>query len=118
MLHDPTPAADLPHAKETVVNTDAGYQRMEKRGEIHGKGIGCPVSMRPEMRHALSETPKRLDDLIETANAHVRAKGEHPSRVIKQQFGSQQTSLVGMHKNGCNFNLLSVLANLFMACHQ
>jgi IS5 family transposase len=29
------------------------------------------------------ETPKgRLDDLVETAKAHIRAKVEHPFRVI------------------------------------
>jgi IS5 family transposase len=37
----------------------------------------------------LPDTPEgRLDDLIETAKAHFRAKVEHPFRVIKRQFGS------------------------------
>jgi hypothetical protein len=38
----------------------------------------------------------RVDDLIETAKAHLRAKVEHPFRVIKQQFGFQKTRLRGM----------------------
>jgi IS5 family transposase len=37
-----------------------------------------------------------LDDLVETAKAPIRAKGEHPFRVIKQQFDFQKTRLRGM----------------------
>jgi IS5 family transposase len=49
-------------------------------------------------RRALPDTPKgRLDDLIETAMAHIRAKGEHPFR--------------------CTVNVLAALANLFKAHH-
>ncbi len=41
------------------------------------------VAMRPGKRRALPDTPEgRLQDLIEAAKAHVRAKVEHPFRVI------------------------------------
>jgi len=56
-----------------------------------------------------------LLDLIETAKAHIRAKVEHPFRVIKQQFGFQKTSLRGMAKNHCKINVLAVLTNLYLA---
>jgi len=53
--------------------------------------------MRPGKRRSLPDTPDgRLQDLIETAKAHVRAKVEHPFRVIKQQFGFQKTRLRGL----------------------
>jgi IS5 family transposase len=40
--------------------------------------------MRPGQRQALPETSKGyLDDLIETAKASIRAKVEHPFRVIQ-----------------------------------
>jgi IS5 family transposase len=45
----------------------------------------------------------------------MRAKGEHPFRVIKRQFGFQMTRLRGMLKNGCKVYVLAALANLFMA---
>jgi hypothetical protein len=62
-----------------------------------------------------ADTPEgRLDDLIETAKAHIRAKGEHPFRVIKRQFGFQKTRLSGMLKNSCKVNVLAAQANLFM----
>jgi IS5 family transposase len=117
-VHDLTPASELLHGGETVVYADSGYQGIEKREEMKGKAIGFRVAMRPGKRRALPDTPEgRLDDLIETAKAHIRAKGEHPFRVIKRQFGFQKTRLRGMLKNSCKVNVLAALANLFMARH-
>jgi len=114
-VHDLTSAAKLLNGEETVVYADAGYQGIEKRPEMEGKGIGFRVAMRPGKRRALPATPEgRLDDLIETAKAHIRAKGEHPFRVIKRQFGFQKTRLRGMLKNSCKVNVLAALTNLFM----
>jgi IS5 family transposase len=118
-VHDLTPAAELLHGEETVVYADAGYQGIEKRPEMEGKGIGFRVAMRPGKRRALPDTPEgRVDDLIETAKAHIRAKGEHPFRVMKRQFGFQKTRLRGMVKNRCKVNVVAALANLFMVRHQ
>jgi len=114
-VHDLTSAAKLLNGEETVVYADAGYQGIEKRPEMEGKGIGFRVAMRPGKRRALPATPEgRLDDLIEAAKAHIRAKGEHPFRVIKRQFGFQKTRLRGMLKNSCKVNVLAALTNLFM----
>ena len=118
-VHDLTPAADLLHGEETVVYADAGYQGIEKRTEMEGKGIGFRVAMRPGKRRALPDTPEgRVDDLIETAKAHIRAKVEPPFRVMKRQFGFQKTRLRGMFKNRCKVNVLAALTNLFMVRHQ
>jgi transposase, IS5 family len=117
-VHDLTPAAELLHGDEEVVYADAGYQGIEKRPEMEGKTIGFRVAMRPGKRRALPNTPEgRLDDLVETAKAHIRAKGEHPFRVIKQQFGFQKTRLRGMVKNRCKVNVLAALTNLFLVRH-
>ena len=118
-VHDLTPAAELLHGEETVVYGDAGYQGIEKRPEMQDRGIGFRIAMRPGKRRALPDTPEgRVDDLIETAKAHVRAKVEHPFRVIKRQFGFQKTRLRGMLKNGCRVKMLAALSNLFMARHE
>ena len=115
-VHDLTPAAELLHGQEKVVYADSGYQGIEKGEEMQGKAIGFRVAMRPGKRRALPDTPEgRLDDLVETAKAHIRAKGEHPFPVIKRQFGFQKTRLRGMLKNACKVNVLAALANLFMA---
>lgn len=57
----------------------------------------------------------RLLNLIEIAKAHIRAIGEHPFRVIKQQFGFQKTRLRSMPKNSCKVHVLAALTNLFLA---
>ena len=54
-------------------------------------------------------------DLVETAEAHIRAKVEHPFRVIKQQFGFRKTRLRGMPKNHCKVNVMAALSNLYLA---
>ena len=115
-VHALTPAADLLHGEETVVYADAGYQGIEKRDTMQGRGIGFRVAMRPGKCRALPATPEgRVDDLVETAKAHIRAKVEHPFRVIKRQFGFEKTRLRGMLKNRCKVHVLAALSNLFMA---
>jgi IS5 family transposase len=75
--------------------------------------------MRPGKRRALPDTPDgKLQDLIETAKAHIRSKGEHPFRVIKQQFGFQKTRQRSMVKNRCKVNILAALTSLILARRQ
>ena len=115
-VHDLTPAADLLHGDEEVVYGDAGYQGIAKRPEMEGAKAEFRVAMRPGKRRALPDTPEgMLQDLIETAKAHVRAKVEHLFRVIKHQFGFQKTRLRGLAKNRCKINVLAALTNLFLA---
>ena len=118
-VHDITQAADLLPGDEKVVYADAGYRGIEKREEMVDKSIEFRVAMRPGKRRALPDTHEgRLQDLVEAAKAHIRAKVEHPFRVIKQQFGFQKTSLRGLAKNHCKINVLAALTNLFMARRQ
>lgn len=55
---------------------------------------------------------------METAKAHIRAKIEQPFRVIKQQFGYQNTRLNGMIKDHCKVNVLAALTDLFLSQQQ
>ena len=115
-VHDLTPAAELLHGDEEVVYGDAGYQGIAQRPEMAGTAAEFRVAMRPGKRRALPDTPDgRLQDLIEAAKAHVRAKVEHPFRVIKQQFGFQKTRLRGLAKNSCKINVIAALTNLYLA---
>ena len=99
-----------------MVYGDAGYQGIEKRAEMAGKSTTFRVAMRPGKRRVLPDTPEgRLLDLVETAKAHIRAKVEHPFRVIKQQFGFQKTRLRGIAKNHCKVNVMAALTNLYLA---
>ncbi|WP_156818410.1 IS5 family transposase [Cyanobium gracile] len=118
-VHDLTPAAELLYGKEEVVYAVAGYQGIAKRPEMTGRSTEFRVVMRPGKRRTLPDTPDgKQQDLLETAKAHIRAKGEHPFRVIKQQFGFQKTSMRGMVMNRRMVNVLAALTNLFLTRRQ
>ena len=77
-------AAQQLRSEEEVVYGDEGYQGNNKRPKISDKRITFGVAMRPVKRRVLPITQDgRLQDLIETANIHMRAKVKHPFRVIK-----------------------------------
>lgn len=50
--------------------------------------------------------------------ASVRAKVEHPFRVIKRQFGLVKVRFKGLAKNTTHVITLFALSNLWMARHQ
>ncbi|WP_153016419.1 transposase, partial [Pseudomonas syringae] len=52
---------------------------------------------------------------IEKAKAQVRAKVEHPFRVIKRQFGYEKVRFRGLAKNTAQMVTLFALSNLWMA---
>ena len=55
-----------------------------------------------------------LDARINRMIAIIRAKVEHPSRVIKRQFGHVKTRYRGLAKNRAQLFTLFTLANLFL----
>jgi IS5 family transposase len=56
-----------------------------------------------------------LLDKIEHLKARVRAKVEHPFRVIKLQFGFTKVRYRGIAKNTAQLTTLFALSNLWMA---
>jgi IS5 family transposase len=75
-VHDLTPAAELLQVEEEVDYADAGYQGIAKRLEMSGKAAEFRVAMRPGKGQVLPDSPDgRLQDLVEAAKAHIRAKG-------------------------------------------
>jgi IS5 family transposase len=73
--------------------------------------------MRPGKRRALDKT-KFVDsfaDQIDRIKASVRAKVEHPFRVLKRQFGHVKVRYRGLKKNTAQLVTLSALSNLWMA---
>lgn len=55
---------------------------------------------------------------IEHRKASVRAKGEHPFRVIKRQFSLMKVRFRGLQKNTAHLLTLFALSNLWMARRQ
>ena len=114
--HDITKAVDLLHGQETDVFGDAGYQGIEKRAEAQGLDVQWHVAMRPGKRRVLDKTTRigALKEKMEKLKASVRAKVEHPFRVIKCQFGYRKTRYRGLAKNTAQLITLFALSNLWM----
>ena len=116
-VNDVTQASKLVHGEETDVFADAGYQGVTKREETQGTAAQWHVAMRPGKRRALDKrTPMgAILDKLEQAKARIRAKVEHPFRVIKRQFGYTKVKYRGLAKNTANLMTLFALSNLWMA---
>jgi len=118
-VNDVVVANELLHGKERDVFADAGYQGAHKRSGAM-KRVRWHVAMRPGKRKALDPT-KPLDaitDKIERLKASVRAKVEHPFRVIKRQFGHVKVRYRGLAKNTAQLHTLFALANLWQVRRQ
>ena len=113
-VNDVTQGHALLHGDEEVVFADAGYQGAMKRNEA--TGVPWQVAKRPGKRRALDKgNPiEALTDTIEKLKASVRAKVEHPFRVIKRQFGFVKVRYRGLAKNTAQLHTLFALSNLWM----
>ena len=56
-----------------------------------------------------------LTEQLEKVKAGIRARVEHPFRVIKRQFGHIKVRYRGLAKNTAQLHTLFALANLWMA---
>lgn len=116
-VNDVTQAKKLVHGEEADVFADAGYQGVAKREEVQDLEVNWHVAMRPGKRRALDKsTPMgSILDKLEQTKARIRAKVEHPFRVIKRQFGYVKVKYRGLAKNTANLMTLFALSNLWMA---
>jgi IS5 family transposase len=115
-VNDVVEANSLLHGEESVVFADAGYQGAGKRPDAKGK-VTWHIAMRPGKRKAL-DASNLADQFIEEAErlkASVRAKVEHPFRVIKRQFGHVKVRYRGLAKNTAQLKTLFALSNLWQA---
>ena len=117
-VNDVTQAGALLHGQETAAFGDAGYRGVDKRQEAQGPTWF--VAMQPGKRKVLDPTRKwaRLLEKVEQLKASVRAKVEHPFRVVKQQFGHAKVRYRGLAKNTARLTMLFALSNLWMARRQ
>ena len=114
-VHDVIEANGLLQGEETEVYGDAGYQGAAKRPDAKAS-INWHIAMRPGKRRALDKD-KPIDALIdqlEKLKAGIRAKVEHPFRVIKRQFGFTKVRYKGLKKNTAQIITLFALSNLWM----
>ncbi|KIC80937.1 MULTISPECIES: IS5 family transposase [Pseudomonas] len=114
---DVTQVDKLLHGEENMVGADAGYTGVEKRPEHEGREVIWQIAARRSTYMKLSKRSAlyKATRKIEKAKAQVRAKVEHPFRVIKRQFGYTKVRFRGLVKNTAQLVTLFALSNLWMA---
>lgn len=110
---DVAQVADLLHGKEDRVHADAGYQGAQayvKRAQRIEWRIARRRSQVQKIARA-RERSKVIRD--EKRKAQIRARVEHPFRVVKCVFGYVKTRFKGLAKNTAQLVTLFALANLY-----
>lgn len=104
----------LLHGKETVVHGDAGYAGAHER--VTRKKLRWEIAAKRGRIKAMPEgAAKRAIQALERRKASIRARVEHPFRVIKRQFGLAKVRFRGLVKNTAHVITLFALSNLWMA---
>jgi transposase, IS5 family len=118
-VHDVTEGNSLLHGEETVAFGDAGYRGVDKRADAKAN-VAWHIAMGPGKRRALDKDNQAdaLIDQAEKLKAGIRAKVEHPFRVIKRQFGFIKVRYKGLKKNAAQLITLFALSNLWMVRGQ
>ena len=114
---DVTVAHRLLHGQEETVCGDSGYTGLDKREDMQGKGdLGYLIAAKPSvLKQIKRKSGQKLARELEHAKASLRAKVEHPFRVIKRQFGYTKVRYRGLVKNTAQVLTLFALSNLWMA---
>ena len=111
---DVNEAEYLLHGKESVVYADAGYTGADS--PVTRNGLDWQIARRRSSVKALPEgREKRAIEKAEKRKASIRARVEHPFRVVKRQFGYMKVRFKGLAKNTGQILTLFALSNLWMA---
>ena len=106
----------LLHGKEQMVFGDAGYTGVDKREEHAHRNVTWHIAAkRGKVKAIQDDKLKALVTELEHCKASIRARGEHPFRVVKRQFGYVKVRFKGLAKNTAHVITLFALSNLWMA---
>ena len=109
--------ADLLHGKEEQVWADSGYRGAPIR--VDRDDLQWHIAARPSDIAKLPEgRAKTKVQKAERRKASMRAKVEHPFRVVKRQFGLVKVRFRGLAKNTAHIVTLFALSNLWMVRKQ
>ncbi|MCW3784734.1 IS5 family transposase [Defluviimonas salinarum] len=109
-LHDSQVWNELLHGEEDSVWADKGYVSAEREAEFKGPGKVWGVMRKAPKGGQLHPIDAQINQII----AKVRARVEHPFRVIKRQFRYVKTRYRGLAKNRAQLFTLFALGNLFL----
>ena len=113
-VHDLDQVADLVRDDDEVAYTDAGYQGAEKRPRIAGDERRSRIELRVAAGKSRLAKMAAHDRDVESRQAGVRAKVEHPFLIVKRDFGFTKTRYRGIAKNLNHLHVLFASANWLM----
>lgn len=115
--HDLNQAENLITEPVEFVFADAGYRGAEKRGSLSRRVKNWFIAKGPHALKQLRAHPRRHKQALhdEYVKASIRAKVEHPFRILKCQFGFRKTRLRGLLKNHNRLSMLFAMGNLLRA---
>jgi len=109
-VHDSRVWDELLHGEEKSVWADKGYVSAEREAAFSTEGKVWGVMRKAPKGGHLDPIDEEINRIV----AKVRAKVEHPFRVIKRQFGHVKTRYRGLTKNRAHLFTLFALGNLFL----
>ncbi|MDZ4318850.1 MAG: IS5 family transposase [Phenylobacterium sp.] len=109
-VHDSQVWDELLHGGETSVWADKAYVSAEREAAFEGPGKVWGVMRKAPKGGELHPIDADINRII----AMVRARVEHPFRVVKRQFGHVKTRYRGLAKNRAQLFTLFALGNLFL----
>ncbi|MCF8803307.1 IS5 family transposase [Xanthomonas campestris pv. campestris] len=116
---DVTVTHTLLHGKEDSVFGDSGYTGADKREELQDCEAAFFIAAKRSVLQAIGNKRERArEQRWEHFKASVRAKVEHPFRVIKRQFGYTKVRYRGLAKNTAQVLTLFALSNLWIKRKQ
>ena len=102
---------ELLHGDEQVVYGDKGYAGEERRQALREKEVRWGVLAKAARGRSLTEHQEARNKRLSS----IRAKVEHPFRVVKRQFNYLKVRYRGIAKNAAHVFSLFALSNLYMA---
>lgn len=109
-VHDSRIWDKVLHGEESSVWADKGYVSVKREAAFVAVGGAWGVMRKAPMGGKLHPEHETINRII----AMVRARVEHPFRVLKRQFGHVKTRYRGLAKNRAQLFALFALGNLFL----
>lgn len=112
--HDLNQITELMHGDEMFVSADSGYRGVEKREETKDKTLEWLIAEMPSKVREWKKHPRinKIPINTEYIKASIRAKVEHPFRILKCQFGFRKVVYKGLSKNDNKLAVLFALGNI------
>lgn len=109
--HDKVHMTKLFHGEEKAIFGDSGYTAQEEKRGARAEGLFYGIADRGAHCHPLSSAQKKRNRKLSS----IRAKVEHPFRIIKDLWGHRKMRYKGLLKNASRFITLCALSNLYFS---